>query len=240
MTPSLRVVLLRPKEDGNVGAVARALRNFGVTDMVLVSPRAKLGPEARRRAMAGLPILQRARVLGSLEESVEDTDLVVGTTDLSGGRTRSYLRRSVTPEELSLMVQRVQGTVSLVFGPEDNGLNREELARCDVLAHIPADRTFPTLNLSHAVTVLLYVLHRGRVPAEDPVELHGATEALFFDLLERFLTECRYPPHKRKGLRLLFRRVLGRSLPSRYEYTMLLGFLRRAMYRRKGWTKTAG
>jgi tRNA/rRNA methyltransferase len=232
VTGDLRVVLLRPKEDGNVGAVARAMKNFSVEDLVLVNPRAPLGAEARRRAMGGLSVLQRARVQASLEDALEGTDLVVGSTDLSGGRARSYLRRSITPEQLGMLLGEVRGRVALLFGPEDNGLDRSELSRCDLLLHIPSDRGFPTLNLSHAVAIVLYELYRARsvgAPSlSPPRELNGTEKELFFALLAKFLSRRRYPEHKRRGLLLLFRRMLGRAAASREEYSMLLGFLRRA------------
>ncbi len=82
MTASLELVLVRPKEDGNVGAVARLARNFGATRLVLVAPRARLGAEARRRAMGGLPLLRTLRVVDRFPEALGEADYVVGSTDL--------------------------------------------------------------------------------------------------------------------------------------------------------------
>ena len=101
MTPLLDVVLVRPKEDGNVGAVARVARNFGADRLVIVNPKAPLSTEARRRAMGGIPVLQRAVRAASVEEGIADADLVVGTTDMSTGRSTAFLRRSVSPERLA-------------------------------------------------------------------------------------------------------------------------------------------
>lgn len=230
MTGRLSLVLVRPKEDGNVGAAARAAKNFGVVDVRLVAPRAPLGEEARRRAMAGLALLRHARPAATLEEAVETADLVVGTTDLAFGRSTAYLRRTVSPERLGEIVRSVEGTVALVFGPEDNGLSREELARCDLLVHVSARREFPTLNLSHAVAVVLYAVHRARgtddpesTPAPEVVELNGREKEILLDRVGALAAKTGYPAHKRRGLILLFRRVLGRSTPSEAEYRMLLG-----------------
>ncbi|HXY12786.1 MAG TPA: RNA methyltransferase, partial [Thermoplasmata archaeon] len=147
MTRSIDVVLVRPKEDGNVGAVARLARNFGADRIVLVAPRARIGTEARRRAMGGLSLLRTAVRLTNFERAVADADFVVGTTDMSTGRSNAYLRRSVSPERLGDMIRTLDGKVALVFGPEDNGLSRDELHRCDLIVHIPSRREFPTLNL---------------------------------------------------------------------------------------------
>lgn len=233
MTAAIEVVLVRPKEDGNVGAIARLAKNFGAGRLVLVAPRARVGPEAFRRAMAGQPYLKGARVAKDLAEAVEGSDLVVGTTDMSIGRARTYLRRAVPPERLGEMLRPMVGKVALVFGPEDDGLGREELAACDLLVHIPARREFPTLNLSHAVAVLLYALHRGKgddhpesTPEPEELRLHGGEKELFLARIGALARQVGYPAHKRRGLMLLFRRVLGRSTPSEAEYRMLLGFLR--------------
>ncbi|MHB1435612.1 MAG: RNA methyltransferase [Thermoplasmata archaeon] len=234
MSPRFDVVLVRPKEDGNVGAVARLARNFGADRLVIVDPRAPISTEARRRAMGGIPILQRAVRAASFEEGIADADLVVGTTDLSTGRSTAFLRRSVSPERLAESVRWVDGRVALLFGPEDNGLSRTELARCDLLVHIPARREFPTLNLSHAVAVVLYVLHRSRAvaadpestPAPEPLTLRGREKEIYIDRLAGLLRVTGYPPHKQRGLILLVRRMMGRSTPTDSEYRMMLGFLR--------------
>lgn len=233
MSASLEVVLVRPKEDGNIGAVARVGRNFGAERLWLVAPRAKVGPEARRRAMAGLPLLQAARRADDLPGAVATADLVVGTTDLSTGRSTAYLRRSISPERLGELLNVLEGRVALVFGPEDNGLGVEELHRCDLLVHIPARREFPTLNLSHAVAIVLYAAHRARgaaspdtTPAPELIALRGREKEVFLARVAEILVKTGYPKHKRRGLVLLFRRVLGRSAPSESEYRMMLGFLR--------------
>ena len=232
LSASVDVVLVRPKEDGNVGAVARLARNFGARRLVLVAPRARVGAVARRRAMGGLGLLASAVRVPTFDRALEEADLVVGTTDLSLGRSSSYLRRSVSPERLGEVVRGSVGSVALVFGPEDNGLSREELARCDLLVHVPARREFPTLNLSHAVAVVLYALHRGRgtvdpesTPAPEVTELNGREKELFLERLRVLATRAGYPAHKRRGLILQFRRLLGRATPTEAEYRMMLGLL---------------
>jgi tRNA/rRNA methyltransferase len=233
VTARLVVVLVRPKEDGNVGAVARAARNFGVDQLVFVAPKASLGIEARRRAMGGIPLLRAAKVAPDLSSATADADLVVGTTDLSTGRSASYLRRAVSPERLGELFLPLVGTVAVVFGPEDNGLGRDELAQCDLLVHIPARREFPTLNLSHAVAIVLYAIHRKRgpddpesTPAPEVLRLNGPEKELLLQRVEELAAKAGYPAHKRQGLALLWRRVLGRSTPTEPEYRMLLGFLK--------------
>ena len=233
MTARLDVVLVRPKEDGNVGAVARLAKNFGVERLTVVRSRAPLGAEARRRAMAGLAMLRGARRPASFDDAIADADLVVGTTDLATGRSTAYLRRAVSPERLGELLRPMIGRVALVFGPEDNGLDRDQLARCDLLVHIPARREFPTLNLSHAVGIVLYAVHRAKgepdaesTPAPEIVELRGKEKELFLARLADLAARAGYPRHKRPGLNLMFRRIYGRATPTESEYRMLLGFVK--------------
>ncbi len=227
------VVLVRPKEDGNVGAVARAAKNFGAERLIFVAPRAKLGVEARRRSMAGLPLLKAAHTYSTLDKAVASADLVVGTTDLSTGRSTGYLRRSVSPERLGDVLDSLVGRVAIVFGPEDNGLSRTELLRCDLLVHIPARREFPTLNLSHAAAIVLYAMHRSRrgqapesTPAPEELEINGPEKELLLRRLGELMERTGYPGHKRRGLILLFRRVFGRATPTEAEFRMMLGFVK--------------
>jgi TrmH family RNA methyltransferase len=233
VTARLYLVLVRPKEDGNVGAVARLAKNYGAEGMIFVAPRASLGLEARRRAMFGVSMLKAARTFPDFKSALADADLVIGTTDLSTGRSHTYLRRAVSPERLGEVLRPIVGRVALVFGPEDDGLGREELAECDLLVHIPARREFPTLNLSHAVGVVLYAIHRSlgtdhplSTPEPEELLLHGREKELFLERILELARQTGYPPHKRRGLMLLFRRVMGRSTPSEAEYRMLLGFLK--------------
>lgn len=183
--------------------------------------------------MAGLELLRSARTVPTLAEAVEEADLVVGSTDLVLGRSTAFLRRSIDPERLGAIVRASEGRIALVFGPEDNGLGREELSTCDLIVHVPARRDFPTLNLSHAVGILLYAVHRAQgseweetTPAPERLPLAGREKELLLRRLAELMARTDYPRHKRRGLMLLFRRLFGRAVPTEQEYRMMLGFVR--------------
>jgi tRNA/rRNA methyltransferase len=151
-----RVVLVRPQFAGNIGSTARVMRNMGLTDLVLVAPEAD--PQERlsqQLSTHGQAILDRARIVGQFEEAVADCVLVVGTSARTGGLFR---RQSVgTPDEIMprLMPTLGQGTTALVFGPERTGLSNEEVTRCHFLITLPADPSYPALNLAQAVGITL-------------------------------------------------------------------------------------
>ena len=154
---SARVVLLRPKNPQNGGAVARALKNFGQSEWTWVPPPwSPDDPRARTLAVGAEDVLASARLASSLDEAVSDCSWVVGTS----GRTR--LRPPpMDPEAFASEAARRVGRVALVFGDERTGLLRGELARCHALTRIPSDARQPSLNLAQAVCLYAYALSRG-------------------------------------------------------------------------------
>ncbi len=197
--PAVRVVLVEPKNEGNVGAVARAMKNFGARDLVLVGP-CPLGEEARKRAKHGVSVLEAARIARDFDAAVEGVDL----TD---------------------------GLVALVFGREDFGLLDDELRRCDLLVTIPASAEYPILNLSHAAAILLYELHAGTAPGRARRKASGLEKEKLHEALADLMEATQYPAHKRERTKIMFRRLIGRAVPSKWEFHALMGVLQRATKR---------
>src|SRR5262245_24300407 len=154
-----RIVLVEPRIAANLGATARVMRNFGLTDLVLVNPQADVHDrEARKLSTQGEAILDTARVVADLGAAVADCVVVAGTSARVGGPVR---RQSVGwPEEIMPHLVTAAGPVALVFGREANGLTDTEVARCHHLIHIPTAPEYPALNLAQAVAISLYELHR--------------------------------------------------------------------------------
>lgn len=228
--PTIRVVLVEPKNEGNVGAVARAMKNFGVAELVLVKP-CRLGAEARQRAMRGLEIMEAARTVGDLETSLKDTDLIVGTSGIDTESEKRFARISVTPRDFAARVAKMNGRVALLFGREDFGLLDDELRRCDLLTTIPASADYPILNLSHAVTILLYELLAARAIKRGKREASGLEKEKLHEAFESLLAETDYPAHKRARTQVMFRRLIGRAVPSKWEFHALMGVIQRATKR---------
>ena len=157
MPTPIRFVLVHPRTPENLGAAARALKNFGQTEWTWVRPPwSPDDPRARMLAVGAEDVLGSARLAASLEEAVADCSWVVGTS----GRTR--LRPPpLDPEAFAAEAARRPGRVALVFGDERTGLRRDELARCHALTRIPSDARQPSLNLAQAVCVYAYALSRG-------------------------------------------------------------------------------
>ncbi|MCA1813058.1 MAG: RNA methyltransferase [Halobacteriales archaeon] len=229
--PRFVVVLVKPKFEGNLGATARVLRNFGIAELWLVAPEANQHrDEARKYAMHAWDVLEQARTFDTLADAVKELDLVVGTaSDVASNEKRDYLRMPLRLREFAPRAWEVQGTVGLVFGPEDHGLSNEDLERCDLLVTIPTAPEHPSLNLSHAVAVVCYELTEQRHHVKRPRVASREDQELMLHFLDRILQHLEVPEHRQRTTRLSFQRMLGRAMMSRWEYHRLMGVFNGAL-----------
>ncbi len=220
-----------PLYEGNVGHVARSMMNFGAEDLSIVKgPR--LTDEGRNRAVHAQGVLDRSDRVGSLGEALAGCDLAVGFTARVSDREAKYHRNPLDLRDWAPKAVTHPGELALVFGREDRGLTNDEAAACDVLVSIPTSDAYRSMNLSHAVTVVLYDLYaasgRERVKAYTPAE-----KVQLERLVDRFVVlmeRSDYPEHKRVMVATMFRRILGRSAPTSWEVHTLLGVLRDALW----------
>ena len=221
------VVLNKPKYEGNVGSVARVMKNFGYSELVLIDP-CPLGEKANRMAVHASDILQNAKTFSCLDEVIESADLVIGSTGVLGNTDQKHLRVPIlTPEELKGSLEGRSGRVHLFFGREDAGLRREELGLCDIVVHIPTTLEYPIMNLSHSVCVMLYVLHQ-RSDHGPFIDLAGKADVeRLLTHLREVLIEADYPAHKLEKTILMSRRIMGRSVLTKREVYTLRGVLRK-------------
>ena len=198
----VRVVLSRPEGARNVGAVCRAMKSMGLTNLTLVSPSWFDPDEVYQSAIHAREIYDGARRVHSLDEALAGTVLSAGITRRRGVRRKWF---SVLPEELAdRAASLAQGEVALVFGNERAGLSDDELNRCNIACHIPTSPAFPSLNLSHAVQVIASAFWRRAVgkrtggyepvPREEVDHLvsviHESLEAMgYFKAADRFHTD---------------------------------------------------
>lgn len=204
------------------------MMNFGVRDLRLVNPCADYRSlDARRMALTAETIIHRASVFGSLEEALADCHLSFGTTRRFG----KYRDDCITPEASAAMVltRSPAERAAFVFGREDRGLHTAELDLCRHFVSIPTHAAFPSMNLSHAVAVVLYELdrgHPGRVTAFDgahPPAASGDVERMF-QHMRRTLTDVDYlDPQNPDHILRAFRRLFGRAGLTDREVRILQG-----------------
>jgi TrmH family RNA methyltransferase len=234
------VVVVDAETPGNVGTIARAMKNFGLSELKLVDP-PELDPEGEAYGFAGHA---REDVLPGAEEvtfaEVIEQYHTVGCTAITGEDSRRHVRFPFkTPRELAESLRVVDAPTALVFGREGRGLNNDELASLDEVCSIPASADYPVLNLGQAATVVLYELRDLTVEETQlpDVERERAAETdieRFHDFVGRFLDAAGYRPEKRDKTRRLVRRLVGRAHPTDREIHTLLGVLRRATDRLDG------
>lgn len=187
----IRVVLVETSHPGNLGAVARAMKVMGLSDLALVNPKCDVDDEARARSSGAVDVLESARICTSLDDALSDTVLAAACTS----RRRDLPHPAYTPRQAAAEMLKLAtaGPVAIVFGSETFGLSNEQLMKCRWLVNIPTNPDYASLNLGAAVQVLAYEL---RCSAEDAVlplpefepAPHAAQEALLAEM-EKVLTE---------------------------------------------------
>ncbi|MEM2218165.1 MAG: TrmJ/YjtD family RNA methyltransferase, partial [Thermofilaceae archaeon] len=174
----ITVAFVEPLYEINVGYVARCMKNFGLSKLVLVKPRCIIGSEAFRFAAHAQDVLSKAHVVSNLENLKENYDLIAGTTGVVA-RELSNVRRWITPAEFAKRVIQQTGNVLIVLGREDIGLTNSELSLCDIVVFIPTNPGYPILNVSHASAIIFYEIYKQagltlslqRLPKREEVEL---------------------------------------------------------------------
>ncbi|WP_258083641.1 RNA methyltransferase [Thermococcus thermotolerans] len=225
----ISVVLVEPEGPANIGMVARTMKNFGFSRLVLVNP--NITKESYGYAVHAVDVLEDALILESFEEALELFDLTVGTTG-KPGRTFIPHRTPLYPWELTETLRGYPGRVGLFFGRESIGLKNEELERLDFTVTIPTSEAYPVMNLSQAVAVILYELAK-RKPEAKVHSLEPATSREKEELVkawEKLLGVLNYPKdaERREVFVKIFRRFVGRAVLYGREVHTLIGPLRKA------------
>ncbi|XKH00995.1 tRNA (cytosine(32)/uridine(32)-2'-O)-methyltransferase TrmJ [Marinobacter nauticus] len=240
----IRIVLVETSHSGNIGAVARAMKNMGLANLWLVNPVSFPDEASYARASGAADVLDRAQVVSSLDEALADCALVMGTS----ARGRKVPWPVMAPPQAAAIAAQhsTKGQVALVFGRENNGLSNDELQRCHYHIHIPSNPDYSSLNLSMAVQVLCYELRMHYLRNLEESEASPYLEAMvspgdsgwdvppanvrevegFFGHLEQVLQQVDF--HRRDNPRQLMtrlRRLFQRAHLDQMEVNILRGIL---------------
>ena len=227
---NIRIVLSHTSHPGNIGAAARAMKTMGLERLYLVSPKAFPDPVADARAAGALDVLEKAQVCATLDEALAGTVLAVAVT--ARRRDLSHEMLSSHQAAARMLALAPQGEVALLFGTEMSGLSNAELDKCQLLATIPANPEFSSLNLASAVQILAYDL---RMAFLGEVEVSPAKmqEAASFEDVERFYEHLErtmiatdfLDPASPGRLMQRLRRLFARARPEKEEVSILRGIL---------------
>jgi TrmH family RNA methyltransferase len=239
----IRIVLVETSHPGNIGAVARALKNMSLDQLVLVNPKQFPHPEASARASGAEDVLNAARVTADLGSALGGCGLVLATT--SRGRDQNF--RVLDPQAAARQAveQAAQAPVAIMFGSERTGLTNDELRYAHALLAIPANPAYPSLNVAMAVQIVAYeimcaLLERSEqaprsiispaVPLADPAELDR-----LYEHLAEVLEEIDFRDRTQSGTNLMkrIRRLFQRAEPDMNEVHILRGILTAVQQRRR-------
>jgi TrmH family RNA methyltransferase len=181
LTASCRIVLVRPRDPNNIGAAARAMKNFGFADLAVVAPHPPIWDEVVS-AVNAEEILRGARVTSTIAEAVADCTLVIGTAD----RTRVEAKEIIyTPLDLSREWRDSAHRLAIVYGPEKHGLTNDDLSHCRQIMSIPTEPGCPSMNLGQAVAICCYELTREGWP--QPLNSPPAKSTANSEMIEALL-----------------------------------------------------
>lgn len=233
MLANFKVVLVETSHPGNIGAVARAMKNMGMDQLRLVSPKLFPHADATARASGADDVLRQARVFSSLPEAIADCQIVLGAS----ARDRTISWPSVTARECAenWVGGGIQQPIALVFGRENSGLKNDELDCCHYLLRIPCNPEYSSLNLAAAVQVVCYELFvasgavhastvgdLGEVPLATAEQMEG-----FYQHLQQTMADIGFlQPERTKSIMRRLRRLFNRSKLDTKELDILRGILR--------------
>ena len=223
----IHLVLVKPETPGNIGAVARAMANFGFSKLVLVNPKCEhLSKEALDRAKHAKSILKNAKVIKELK----GFDYYVATTSQLG-TDYNIPRSPVSPEDLGTLLKGKQKkNIALVFGPEGAGLSNNEIQKCDFVVTIPSSKKYPALNLSHSVAIILYEIQKnakGKV-SEHIIPISSKEKTQLLKIIDKVLDNMKFAtPSKKRTPKIVWKRLIGKGFLTKREAYALMGFFKK-------------
>jgi tRNA (cytidine32/uridine32-2'-O)-methyltransferase len=234
VTDLVRIVLIDPSHPGNIGSVARAMKNMALSDLVLVRPRAFPHAEAIALAAGADDILAGARIVDSVAEAIADCAFIAGTTS----RPRSYTWEFTTPRDVAgrLVALPRENRAALLFGSERYGLGTDDLNYCNVLVRIPANPDYCSLNLAMSVQLIAYEIFMAREQPQSHTQLEMALAPSgdvehFYAHLHEVLNEIDFDDRTGHLMERL-RRLFNRAQLDRNELNILRGILSAVQGRR--------
>ena len=221
-----RIVLVEPQHPGNIGAVARIMANFGIDDLALVNG-SEITGEGFARSKSGRPILEKLQRFETMQEALADCDIVIGTSGIKPEGDKRWFRAPQDVKKINEIIAERENP-ALLFGRENHGLYREELALCEATITIPTNSEYPILNLSHAVAIVLYEIKRSEKVKRLKKQKSVSQEEFerLVDRIMELLENSSYPERRLDRSKTTLRRLVSRGNPNIGEYENLMGIFK--------------
>ena len=230
----LGIVLVEPRHHINVGYVARIMKNFGVSRLLMVNPIYDT-EEARRYAMHGYHILETATST-NFEELRRNSRMLVGTTALKASSRLNIVRDTVSPIRLAELIYDIpkKENIYIVFGREASGLMNSELQMCDIVLTNDTGTDYTTMNISHALAIILYEITKrdlqhptSRVTVRNPKIARRQETEMLIAYAAKAAEMAGYDIHKRPLLDSALKRLLAKSNPTSKEVMLMVSLFRK-------------
>ncbi|MCX8202428.1 MAG: TrmJ/YjtD family RNA methyltransferase [Candidatus Micrarchaeota archaeon] len=221
----LRVILVEPEYEQNLGYCARVMKNFDFYDLVLVNPKVQIGEEAKMYSKHALDVLSSAKIVSSLEEAIDGCSIVIGSTAVKSGG-REVLRVPIAPREAAEEFSKTDMEVGLLIGREGTGLSKEELEQCDAVIRIPSSENYGTLNISHALGIMLYEFSIASKRGISAPSISSEERKIIDNTTIRLVKSLKGIRGERTTI-LSLKRIFGRGIRSATEGKALINFLKK-------------
>ncbi len=221
----VRVILMEPHISGNIGFIARCMKNFDLDDLYLVNPKTLIDNAAYTHAMHADNILKKLKIVETLTEATKGCDFTVGTTAIVANEY-NLDRLSLYPDEFVKKAKEIEGKIGLIFGRESSGLRLDELNKLDLVINIPTSENYKPLNISHAAAIVFYELYN--LDKSKDIRVADKKEKLIlFDYMRKIIDNLKYfKDYRRDKAYKVFKNIINRSFISAVEAYKLAGVFR--------------
>ncbi|MBW2976815.1 TrmJ/YjtD family RNA methyltransferase [Candidatus Woesearchaeota archaeon] len=227
----IEVILTEPRKQENLGSVARIMKNFSFDRLVLIRPKCKFGKTAFKVAKHGKDIFKKVKIRDF--SYLKKLDYLIGTTSKLGA-DYNLPRNALSAEQAALKLSKVNYKklrVGILIGREGTGLKNEEISLCDILVTIPASRGYPTMNVSHACSIILYEIFKKISNEKSNSHINFATKKekeIILGFIKKVLDKIDFSTKEKKDTqKKVWRRVIGKAMLTKREAFALMGFFRK-------------
>ena len=223
----IELILIEPRKQENLGSVARVMKNFDFDRLVLIKPKCKLGIKAHKVAKHAKDVIRKAKIEDF--SYLKKLDYLIGTTSILGA-DYNILRNAINPEQLAEKISKIgdKTKIGVLIGREGIGLKNEEIKLCDILVTIPASKKYPTMNVSHSCSIILYELFKKISNEKSNSHINFATKKekdIILKYINNVLDKIEFSTKEKKDTqKKVWKRVIGKAMLTKREAFTVMGF----------------
>lgn len=227
----ISIVLIEPSTAGNIGFIARAMKNFGLKDLILIKPKCELKKEALWYAKHAKDIIKKSKIKTS--SYLKKFDYLIGTTAIIGS-DYNIPRSPLNPKQLAKELSKInlkKTKIALIFGREGSGLNNKEIQMCDFIVTIPTSTKYQTMNISHSASIIFYELFQTLSKEKITDHITPASKIdkdVTYKLIKELCNKVEFQTKQKKQTQLkVWKKILGKSFLTKREIFALIGFFKK-------------